>query len=208
MFSLKPKEEKFFELFREGAGIVKEGAMMMQHMMTCYECVATRLDELMKLQQRNDDITDTIIQRLDETFITPFDREDIYSLARGMDEIMDAICSCVDKMVLYKIGRPLPDFQAMVMAFGKNAETISETVLLLRDIKNNYSEIMEKCQEIKRLEGEGDRLYRLGVAKLFEDGMPPLEVIKWKEVYQQIEKALDRSEKISKKIQGVVLKYA
>ncbi len=208
MFSLKPKEELFFELFKEGAGIVKEGALMMQDMMTCYECVASRLDELSGLQRRNDEITDTIIRRLDETFITPFDREDIYSLARGMDEIMDAIYSCVDKMVLYKIGRPLPDFQEMVVAFGKNAETISETVLLLKDVKKNYVEIMAKCQEIKRLESEGDRLYRLGVAKLFEDGMPLLEVIKWKEVYQQVEKALDRSEKISKKIQGVVLKYA
>ncbi|MFZ5639666.1 MAG: DUF47 domain-containing protein [Bacillota bacterium] len=208
MFSLKPKEEKFFELFKEGAGIVKEGALMMQHMMTCYECVASRLDELKRLQQRNDEITETIIRRLDESFITPFDREDIYSLARGMDEIMDAIFSCVDKMVLYKIGRPLPEFQAMVMAFGKNAETISETVILLRDVKKNYAEIMEKCHEIKRLEGEGDRLYRLGVAELFENGMEPLEVIKWKEVYQQVEKALDRSEKISKKIEGVVVKYA
>lgn len=208
MFSLKPKEERFFELFKEGAGIVKEGALMLQHMMTYYECVAVRLDELLKLQKRNDDITDTIIHRLDETFITPFDREDIYSLARGLDEIMDTISSSVDKMVLYKTGRPLPDFQAMVMVFGKNTEAVCETVLLLSNIKKNYTEIMEKCQEIKRLESEGDRLYRLGVAKLFEDDLPLLEVIKWKEIYHDMEKALDRCEKIGKKIEGVVLKYA
>lgn len=208
MFSLKPKEEKFFELFREGAGLVKEGALMLQDMMSCYECVAVRLGELLELQKRNDDITDTIIRRLDETFITPFDREDIYSLARGLDEIMDTISSTVDKMVLYKTGRPLPDFQAMVTVFSKNAEVVCETVLLLRNVKKNYTEIMEKCQEIKRLESEGDRLYRLGVAKLFEDELPVLEVIKWKEIYHDMEKALDRCEKIGKQIEGVVLKYA
>lgn len=208
MFSLKPKEEKFFELFSEGAGIVKEGALLLQHMMSCYECVTARLDELMKLRQRNDDIADTIIRRLDETFITPFDREDIFSLARGLDEIMDTISSSVDKMVLYKTGRPLQEFQEMVVVFGRNAETICETVLLLKSVKNNYTEIMEKCQEIKRLESEGDRLYRLGVAKLFEDELPLLEVIKWKEIYHDMEKALDRCEKIGKQIEGVVLKYA
>ncbi len=208
MFSLKPKEEKFFELFREGAGIVKEGSQLMQNMMSCYECMEDRLAELLKLQKRGDEVTETIIRRLDETFITPFDREDIYSLARGLDEILDAICSSVDKMVLYKIGKPLEEFQQMVEVFGKNTETISETVLLLRDIKKNYSVIMENCQEIKRLESEGDHLYRLGVAQLFEGRLPLLDVMKWKEVYQQIEKALDRSEKIGKTIQGVVLKYA
>lgn len=208
MFSIKPKDEKFFELFREGAGIVKEGALMLQHMMSCYEGVEVRVEALMKLRQRNDDIAETIIRRLDETFITPFDREDIYSLTRGLDEIMDTISSSVDKMVLYKTGRPLPEFQAMVMVFGKNAETICETVLLLKHVKKNYTEIMEKCQEIKRLENEGDQLYRLGVAKLFEDELPLLEVIKWKEIYHDMEKALDRCEKIGKKIEGVVLKYA
>ncbi|MHB9093996.1 MAG: DUF47 family protein [Eubacteriales bacterium] len=166
MFSLKPKEEKFFELFREGAGIVKEGSQLMQNMMSCYECMEDRLAELLKLQKRGDEVTETIIRRLDETFITPFDREDIYSLARGLDEILDAICSSVDKMVLYQIGKPLEEFQQMVEVFGKNTETISETVLLLRDIKKNYSVIMENCQEIKRLESEGDHLYRLGVARI------------------------------------------
>jgi len=208
MFSLKPKEEVFFELFRESAGIVKEGSQMMQHMMGCYECMENRLSELLNLQERGDEVTDTIIRRLDETFITPFDREDIYSLARGLDEILDAICSSVDKMVLYKIGKPLEDFNRMVTVFGKNAETICETVLLLKNVKKNYDAIMVKCQEIKKLESEGDHLYRTGVAKLFENGMPPLEVIKWKEVYHQIEKALDRSEKVGKTIQGLVLKYA
>ena len=208
MFSLKPKEEKFFELFKESAAIVNEGSLMMQNMMLCYECIEARMDELLQLQKRGDEVTETIIRRLDETFITPFDREDIFAVARGLDEIMDSICASVDKMVLYKIGRPLEDFKCMVSAFGKNAETICEAVLLLKDIKKNYNMIMEKCEEIKKLESEGDHLYRIGVAKLFYGGMAALEVIKWKEVYHQIEKALDRSEKISKIIQGLVFKYA
>jgi uncharacterized protein Yka (UPF0111/DUF47 family) len=208
MFSLKPKEEKFFILFRENAGVIKEGSHLMQDMMSCYNCFKYRLDKVVSLHNDGEKVFETIIRRLDESFITPFDREDIYSLARGMDEILDAIYSCVDKMVLFKIGKPLDEFGCMVTAFGRNAEIISEAVLLLNNVKLNYNEIMEKCETIKKNENDGDHLYRKGVSKLFETEMPPLEVIKWMEVYREAEKALDRSERMSKTIQGLVLKYA
>ena len=160
----RPAEDRFFSLFEEAADILHQGSLLFKDMMEKHETMGERLCDLVTIEHRGDEITDQIIDKLNETFMTPFDREDIYSLARELDEILDSILSTV--------------------------------------------KIMDICFEIKNFESEGDRVYRAGVAGLFKNGADAIAVIKWKEVYEQLETAVDRCEKIAKLIRGVVVKYA
>lgn len=208
MISLRPKEEKFFQLFEEGASIVNEGALMLQRMMDSYETMETRLCELTELENKADVITDSIVERLNRTFITPLDREDIYTLARVLDDVLDFIHGTVERMVLYRTGKPTSDVMALVDILVKATEEIKEGFSHLRNIQSNYNVIMKNCSEIKRLENEGDHQYRMAVSKLFTNGMDALDVIKWKEIYEHLETALDHCEDVGKLLKGVSLKYA
>lgn len=204
----KPADEVFFKLFEEAADILYQGAVLLEDMMAKHETLEERLDELISLEQKGDKITDKIIDKLNETFMTPFDREDIYSLARELDEILDSVCSTVEKMVIYKTGKPDQKFREMVGVFVKATEQVKNTVYYLRKMKHNTVQILDLCYEIKKYESEGDKIYRFGVADLFNKSTDAISVIKWKEVFEQLETALDRCEKIAKVIRGVVVKYA
>lgn len=204
----KPTDKQFFTLFEEGADILSQGANLLTSMMEHYETMEDRLAELISLEQMGDVVTEKIIDKLNQTFITPFDREDIYALARELDEILDSICSAVEKMVIYKTGQPSQHFKDLVSCFTKSTVYIKKSIGLLRNLKTNYAKIMDCFKQIKRLENEGDRIYRIGVAEFFRDKADPIEILKWQEIYEQLETALDRCEKIGKLIRGVVVKYA
>ncbi len=205
----KPADEKFFQLFEEAGEIIFQGAVLLQNMISNYENegLPKRLDELIALEHKGDRVTEKIIDKLNETFMTPFDREDIYSLAKDLDGILDSVCSTVEKMVIYETGNPNQIFRDMVGVFVSAAEKVKFLVCYLRKIKNNTVPIMDLCYEIKKDENEGDRLYRLGLADLFKNSKDAIDVIKWKEVLEQLETALDRCERIAKLIRGVVVKY-
>jgi len=204
----KPADAKFFSLFEEAADILYQGAVLLKDMMAKHETMEERLNELIAIEQKGDKVTDRIIDKLNETFMTPFDREDIYSLARELDEILDSICSTVEKMVIYETGKPNQKFQEMVDVLVMATEQVKCSVYSLRKIKTNTVEIMDICFEIKKFESQGDKIYRSGVADLFKNSKDAIAVIKWKEVFEQLETALDRCEKIAKLIRGVVVKYA
>lgn len=204
----KPADEVFFKLFEEAADILFQGAELLQEMMATHETIDSRLEDLIKLEQNGDKVTDKIIDKLNETFMTPFDREDIYSLARELDEILDSVCSTVEKMVIYKTGKPDQKFREMVDVFVNATEKVKNAVYYVRKMKNNTVQILDLCYEIKKYESEGDKIYRLGVAELFNSSTDAIAVLKWKEVFEQLETALDRCEKIAKVIRGVVVKYA
>lgn len=204
----RPAEDRFFSLFEEAADILHEGSLLFKDMMEKHETMGERLCELVKIEHRGDEITDQIIEKLNETFMTPFDREDIYSLARELDEILDSILSTADKMVIYEAGQPSDNFKEMVDVFVNSTDLVKNAMYSLRHIKTNTVKIMDICFEIKNFESQGDRVYRAGVAGLFKNGADAIAVIKWKEVYEQLETAVDRCEKIAKLIRGVVVKYA
>ena len=209
MFSrFKPADAKFFELFEEAATILHQGAVLLQDMMAKHETMDERLNELIAVEQKGDRVTDEIIDKLNETFMTPFDREDIYSLARELDEVLDSVCSTVEKMVIYEAGKPDKKFREMVDVFLQATEKVKDAVSLLKKMKSNTVQIMDICYDIKKFESEGDKIYRFGVADLFKNSSDAIMVIKWKEVFEQLETALDRCEKIAKLIRGVVVKYA
>lgn len=204
----KPADEVFFKLFEQAADILFQGAELLQEMMATHETIDSRLEDLIQLEQNGDKVTDKIIDKLNETFMTPFDREDIYSLARELDEILDSVCSTVEKMVIYKTGKPDQKFREMVDVFVNATEKVKNAVYYLRKMKNNTVQILDLCYEIKKHESEGDKIYRFGVAELFNSSTDAIAVLKWKEVFEQLETALDRCEKIAKVIRGVVVKYA
>lgn len=204
----KPADDKFFALFEEAANILHQGAVLLQDMMAKHETLEQRLHELICLEQTGDKVTEQIIDKLNETFMTPFDREDIYALARELDEILDSVCSTVEKMVIYKTGKPDEKFREMVDVFVRATAKVKESVNYLRKMKHNTVKIMDICYDIKQFESQGDKIYRLGVAELFDCCHDAISVIKWKEVFEQMETALDRCEKIAKVIRGVVVKYA
>lgn len=209
MFSkFKSEDEKFFQMFEEAADILHQGAVLMNDMMDKHDTIETRLNELIQIERKGDTVTEQIIDKLNETFMTPFDREDIYSLARELDEILDSVCSTVEKMVIYETGKPNEEFKEMVKIFVSATGNVKDAVFSLSKMKKNTSSIMTLCNEIKKYESEGDKIYRLGVADLFKNSQEAITVIKWKEVFEQLETALDRCEKIAKLIRGVVVKYA
>ncbi|ADG82898.1 Putitive phosphate transport regulator [Thermincola potens JR] len=209
MFKMfRSEDDKFFRLFEESADILHEGALLLKDMMSRHEAMEERLDELVAVEQKGDKVTEQIIDKLNQTFITPFDREDIYSLARELDEILDSICSTVEKMVIYETGIPIQKFREMVDIFVDATDKVKQSVYYLKNTKNNTVQIMDLCYEIKKLETAGDKIYRLGVADLFKKADDAILVIKWKEVFEQLETALDRCEKVAKLIRGVVVKYA
>jgi uncharacterized protein Yka (UPF0111/DUF47 family) len=140
--------------------------------------------------------------------MTPFDREDIYVLARELDEVLDSVCSTVEKMVIYETGVPEQGFKDMVDVLVNATGTVKDSVYYLRRMKTSTVQILELCFEIKKCESQGDKIYRAGVADLFKYNKDAIAVIKWKEVFEQLETALDRCEKIAKVIRGVVVKYA
>ncbi|PKM80661.1 MAG: DUF47 domain-containing protein [Firmicutes bacterium HGW-Firmicutes-14] len=204
----KPADGIFFKQFEEAADILHQGAILLQDMMGKHETMEERLEELIALEQKGDKVTDRIIDKLNETFMTPFDREDIYDLARELDEILDSVCSTVEKMIIYETGKPNQKFREMVDVFTDAAGKVKSSVYCMRHMKTNTVEIMDICYEIKKCESQGDRIYRSGVAELFKNSSDAISVIKWKEVFEQLETALDRCEKIAKLIRGVVVKYA
>lgn len=209
MFSrFKPADEFFFDRFEEAADILHQGAVLLQEMMAKPDTMEAGLDRLISLEKESDKVTDKIIDKLNETFMTPFDREDIYSMARELDEILDSVCSTVEKMVSYEAGYPDDKFKEMVDVFADATMNVKESVFYLRKIKNNTVKIMDLCYAIKKDESRGDKIYRTGVANLFKNNKDAISVIKWKEVFEQLETALDRCEKIAKLIRGVVVKYA
>lgn len=207
MFRFKSSDEKFFELYEAAAEIIYQSALLLNDMTVNFEEADKRLGDIVVLDQKEEKITDTIIDKLNGTFITPFDREDIYSLARELNEIQDSISSTIEKMLIYETGKPKKRFKEMVLVLVDATEKIKELINLLRQVKKNPVQIMELCYEIKKCESEGDKIYRYGISDLFNKAGDVIIIIKWKEVYEQLETTLDRCEKIAKLIRGVVVKY-
>lgn len=207
IFNLKSRDGKFYELFREGSETVCKGVSILREALEEYESLAARLEELTAIEQVGDALTRSILEKLNQTLVTPFDREDIYMLARELDRILDHVHGTLEKMVLYKTGTPTEEAKDLVRILEKATAEIKRIFELLDDLKDNYTQVLELCEDIKYQENLGDHRYRKAVADLFEFGTDPIEVIKWKEVYEHLETALDHCEDVANLLKGVALKY-
>lgn len=199
---LIPREESFFDLFEEMALKVQVGADQLLDLLTNYTDLDRKADRIVDTEHEGDELTHEVMRRLNTTFVTPFDREDIYRLASSLDDILDHIEAAADLLQLHKIEQPLPQMvqlaETLSLAAGKTATAMPG----LRNMKN----MEEYWVEINRLENEGDRSYRRTIAELFSGDYKAMDVLKWKDIIEEIEGGIDRLEDVANTIESIVLK--
>ncbi len=199
-----PREERFYDLFVEDAANVLGAARMLEAMLRSYDEIDRRNAELRAAEHRGDEISHDIGHRLEGTFVTPFDREDIHSLISGLDDVLDMIEEVGDTFGLYGIEAPTPIAVQQAAIIVKQCEMLHEALLHLRRMKN----LDRYWIEVHRFENEGDQLVRAAIADLFVGDPNPLDVIRWKEIYSLLEAAIDRCEDVANIIERIVVKHA
>jgi hypothetical protein len=162
--------------------------------------------EIRETEKEGDMMTHDIIRRLNKTFITPIDREDMHNLCVKIDDIVDLIWACAERITLFKITEPTDEAIEIAKELLLTTEMVSKAIIALRDKK--YSFVQEYCIEINSLENRIDRLYRAAIGKLFDEVKDPIFLIKWKEIYEYLEDASDACEDVANILEGIVLKYA
>jgi uncharacterized protein len=201
---LIPREERFFDMFVEDAANVLAGARILESFFQSYgerERIAAQLQEL---EHRGDQISHEIGHKLEETFVTPFDREDIHALISRLDDILDLIEEVADTCILYHITEPTEVASQQAAIIAKQCVELREALTKLRHFRG----LEQHWIEIHRLENEGDQIVRHAIAGLFNDGDNPLDVIKWKDVYDLLERAIDACEDAANVIERIVVKHA
>ncbi len=204
MVRLIPKETKFFEMFAEMSGNLIEGARLMEQILADFKDVEARVQKLKDIEHRGDDMTHQILVKLNQTFITPFDREDIHRLASSMDDVLDFVNAAAESLVIYKISGAPPEAAALAGVVVRQCEQIAKAVAMLE----KHDHLLDYCVEINRLENEGDRIARISIAQLFEVERDPITLIKMKELYELLETATDKAEDVANVLESVVLKSA
>ncbi len=203
-FSLVPRDETFFQLFAQGAGLVQDAAELLHDLVTGFEDVAGKARRLHDLEHEADEVTHLIMKRLNTTFVTPLDHEDVHRLASTLDDVMDHIDAAGDLFVLHKIEQPFPDMKAQTDVLVRTARVTRQALETLP----RYSDLPPFWVEINRLENEGDQIYRKTVAHLFSGDYKGLEVLRHRDVVEEIEAAIDSLEDVANTIESIVLKHA
>jgi uncharacterized protein len=201
---LIPREERFFDLFVEDAANVLGGARLLEAMLRTYDQVERRAGELRDAEHRGDEISHDIGHRLEKTFVTPFDREDIHALISALDDVIDFIEEVADTFVLYRIEAPTAVAVQQATIIVRACEQIHDALAHLR----GFNGIDKYWIEIHRLENEGDHLTRTAIATLFENGNDAVEIVKWKDIYDLLEGTIDKCEDVANIIEKIVVKHA
>ena len=202
--SLVPKDNVFFDLFNRSAQNAVRSAQLLLEMLEGWPGTEGLAREILLAEQEGDKITHDLIQRLNSTFVTPIDSEDILGLASALDDIVDYIEETSDFMVLYKIEAPMQQAVEMAEVLVRSSEQVALAVENLRGFKN----LDQYLIEIHRLENEGDRLFRDAVASLFANGIDPMVVIRWKDLFGVLERAVDATESAAHILEGIAIKNA
>jgi predicted phosphate transport protein (TIGR00153 family) len=201
-FSLLPRDRTFFDLFIEAGQNTVHAATLLDRMMRKWPEEAGISREILKAEQEGDRITHDIVKRLNTTFVTPIDREDIYGLATQMDDIVDFAEEAADFLGRYKIEAPMEQAGALTKVLVASCEQLAMGLEHLRDFKD----LDKYWIEIHRLENEGDRISRDAVASLFSNGIDPMVVIRWKDMFAVLENAIDATETAAQILEGIVIK--
>ncbi len=203
-FRLIPREERFFDDFVALAEQINRGAGLLQEMLVPDRPIWDKADEIKEVEHKCDHLTHEIIQRLHRTFVTPLDREDIHSLARSLDDVMDAVDASAAVVRLYQIERVRPDARELARLVKVSAEQV---VIAMKALERRTG-ISTPAVEINRLENEADRAHQAALRRLFEEERDPITIIKWKEILDFLEDATDRCEDVANVLEGVVVKHA
>jgi hypothetical protein len=197
-----PKERAFFDLFEEAGSNCVLAAELLERMLEQWPDHGELGRDVVVCEHEGDRITHAIIQRLNQTFVTPFDREDILALASGLDDIVDFVEEVADFLSLYRIEAPLAQAQEMARVLHQATRAVAEAIPRLRTLKD----VHEQTVEVNRLENEGDRMLRAALASLFETGIDPMMVIRWKDIFERLEDAIDATETAVNILEGIVIK--
>ena len=203
-FPFIPREEKFFELFVEDAQNVLTGARMLVEFFGAYDQWERIASQLLDLERKGDGLSHDIGTKLENTFVTPFDREDIHQLISRLDDILDFIEEVADTCLLYKIEAPTPPAKEQAEIIVRQCEELVRALQKLKGFKN----VSPHWIEIHRLENEGDRIGRRAIADLFTNGTDPIHIIQWKDVYTLLEDTIDSCEDAANVIERIVVKHA
>lgn len=201
-----PKKLDFYELFDNASKNLIKAAEQLKELFVRFDNIETRVKEIHALEHEGDLLTHEAIRMLNQTFLTPIDREDIHALACRLDDILDLIWASADRFMLFKIDQKVTGAEELAQSLVDNANTIHRAITELRNKK--YSFVHDLCIEINRLENEADRIFRRAIGNLFENIKDPILIIKWKEILEHLENATDRCEDVANILEGIVLKNA
>jgi hypothetical protein len=199
---LRGTDREFFDLFEQAGRNIVDGADLLDQMLRTFPERQELARDIVICEQRGDQITHDVIHRINQTFVTPIDREDILELTSALDDIIDFTEEAADYLGLYKIEAPMEAAQRLAHVLLQACREIAEAIPKVR----GFSDISKHTVEIHRLENEGDRITRAAVASLFEGGIDPMVVIRWKDIYERLENAIDATERAAYILEGIVIK--
>jgi predicted phosphate transport protein (TIGR00153 family) len=204
---LLPRDEKFFDLFSAVAAFTVEAASLLQELLRAEAPRRTAIvDQIKRLEHQADQVTHEVVTRLDRVFITPLDREDIHLLASRLDDVIDLIDGTARRLQMFRAGKSPEGAVLIADVIGRAVAQLQVAVRSLE--KNRAGTVLEACVQVKRLEEEGDSLYHEWLGRLFEGEPDPLNVIKWKEIYDNLEKTLDDIEDAANVLESISIKHA
>jgi uncharacterized protein len=203
-FRFLPRQEKFYPEFVALGVEMQAGARLLEQMLATDPPEWLRADEIKEIEHKCDVLTHQIIQQLNQTFVTPIDREDIHTLARSLDDVTDAIDAAATMLRLYKIEKVRYGARELAQIVATSAEQVRLALEAFEGRKG----VAERSVEINRLENEADRMHELALERLFEEERDPIMIIKWKEILALLEDATDRCEDVANVLEGVVVKHA
>jgi predicted phosphate transport protein (TIGR00153 family) len=201
---LLPREEGFFDLFRKQAENIQLGANALTQMLEHYTGVPEQVQIVKAIEHEGDEITHAIFTKLNQTFITPLDREDIHELCSQLDDVIDLIDAAASRFALYRVDKVRPGTVELTRVLLSASIEVSAAINTIE----SPDVALKHCIEINRYENESDRLCRTLIAKLFDEEKDPVQIIKWKEIFEVIETAVDKCEDVANVIEGVILKSA
>lgn len=204
MVRLIPRETKFFELFAEMAQNVMVGARQLRDLLQNYSDVPAAVQRIKDTEHKGDEIAHAVFVKLNSTFITPFDREDIHTLTSSLDDVLDFINAAASRLVTYKVADPPVEAVELANIVLRQAEELAKAVALLE----KGDALLKYCVEINRLENEADAIARAAIGRLFENEADPIRLIKHKELLEVLEMATDKAEDAANVLEAVVLKSA
>jgi len=205
VFRIFPREETFLPQFGRAAQVILDAARVLDAMAGEPGSGPDRAAEIKRLEHQGDQIAHETFDLLNRTWITPIDREDIHTLVRNLDDVLDFIDAAASRIVLYRLTTTTSELQKITAVIVQSAVAIQKAMALLSDLKHS-KQILEACVEINRLENEADTVAQLAIGRLFAESKDPIEIMKWKEIYDFVEGATDRCEDVANTLEAIVIK--